>query len=997
MISFILFLFFYQAKSLEDKSCFSHKFHSKRLTKPLKSIKSENSNAWYYVTIKPEYNINDFEYVLGRKLRQSQISDLSSYLLFLSDNEVNKIFEFSYIYPAEKKNTLKNPNKETQKNKTYIVYADEHFSPPNFANTKIRFDNIFVVETSSPSSLFSDSRVFRIEKFPKFKILNRWATGFLQSGAEDIVLRDGYYTSNRVINDRGINGSDVIVTIIDTGASSTNCLFMDSNNDFPINTTNLNHRKIVRYDAFADESDEFNGHGTHCAGIVAGYPEDESNPLRIYAGHAPAAKLYISDTALDKDTREIALSLDNIQETINNSVQLSSHIISCSWGFDLSQNSNLLTYIFDEIVNSYPDILFVFAAGNDGGIYSINSPGESKNVLTVGAASPLRGVYLQNLESQIITITDNSSFSINVSSSNFYDILEETEIWSFTNLDTVRLREYEDFTDKLVILNEDELDFQSLINWTPNAILVIGKTTDVIPEDITFPAFYTDQFSSADEAIKKLKNVNITIDTQRPYGEIFVADYSSTGPTSTGVLKPDIIGPGTFIMSAGGNSAKQCNAKSALVQLSGTSMATPSIAGCAALVEQYLKEAHHGLIEVEKLESTPSMRMTAVLLKAMIISSGKQDYPTTNFGFGLPKLDNVLIEKDDPERGLRFAIGQIQSENEIIYTFITDNILSNADITLVYSDPAFLTDSNIPLACDIDLFVISPDGSIHYGNDNQNNQEESHSTFEKVTLNSPKVGKYEVHLKSMPFLSTVQSINYSIVITGPFAQKNFDNNPAVLLPNTNIEYSNDCSSNGKYDNHKCVCDSLHTGLHCQLPIQEVNEADKITQTLPSRGFYYMKLNLKNSNFLSLHFEKESQNTRFEISLNIDNEYKLSLSRYMFGTFSNKIQDLEIDLSQIQHNDYIYITLFNSAPITDTFTFKWTESSSNTFTTKMITTIFVAGVIIIAAIVIAAIVFIIIRRRKNRLNSNLNNTDITERTQYNDNNNDIQEQIKENLL
>jgi subtilisin family serine protease len=101
-----------------------------------------------------------------------------------------------------------------------------------------------------------------------------------------------------------------------------------------------------------------------------------------------------------------------------------------------------------------------------------------------------------------------------------------------------------------------------------------------------------------------------------------VASFSSRGPTSDGRLKPDVVGPGDAITSAAASGAPGL-ATCATTVMSGTSMATPAVAGAAALVRQFLVEGQHqvysraGHAASSYSEASPS----AALLKALLISS----------------------------------------------------------------------------------------------------------------------------------------------------------------------------------------------------------------------------------------------------------------------------------------------------------------------------------------------------------------------------------------
>ena len=67
-----------------------------------------------------------------------------------------------------------------------------------------------------------------------------------------------------------------------------------------------------------------------------------------------------------------------------------------------------MSYDIDHYTNTHPDMLILFAAGNSGsnGPNSINSPGNAKNVLTIGAAQ-LRDV----LSDDLLISTEQSSIA----------------------------------------------------------------------------------------------------------------------------------------------------------------------------------------------------------------------------------------------------------------------------------------------------------------------------------------------------------------------------------------------------------------------------------------------------------------------------------------------------------------------------------------------------------------------------------------------------------
>ena len=86
-------------------------------------------------------------------------------------------------------------------------------------------------------------------------------------------------------------------------------------------------------------------------------------------------------------------------------------------------------------------------------------------------------------------------------------------------------------------------------------------------------------------------------------GPEYVAAFSSLGPTIDGRLKPDLMAPGVYIFSAKANPtmgttppgycAPLTASQPSIKPIQGTSMATPTLAGAAVLLRQWLVEGRY--------------------------------------------------------------------------------------------------------------------------------------------------------------------------------------------------------------------------------------------------------------------------------------------------------------------------------------------------------------------------------------------------------------------
>ncbi|PWU18687.1 MAG: hypothetical protein C5B50_08300 [Verrucomicrobia bacterium] len=195
--------------------------------------------------------------------------------------------------------------------------------------------------------------------------------------------------STTQVNYLGLTGTNVLVAVADTGVDATQ--------------PDLTGRVLA--DAPLSGADT-NGHGTHVAGIIAGSGIMSTNLTNAPGSAMPPANLQFRGKAPGATIFSLLSSRPDsyLQQTASST---NAAISENGWTYD-SNDYDLAAASYDaavrDAVPSAPGsqpMLFVFAAGNQGGgnndgaggvAGSVQSPGTAKNVVTVGAAEQLRSI-----------------------------------------------------------------------------------------------------------------------------------------------------------------------------------------------------------------------------------------------------------------------------------------------------------------------------------------------------------------------------------------------------------------------------------------------------------------------------------------------------------------------------------------------------------------------------------------------------------------------------
>ncbi|MEA1985442.1 MAG: S8 family serine peptidase, partial [Euryarchaeota archaeon] len=246
-----------------------------------------------------------------------------------------------------------------------------------------------------------------------------------------------------------------------------------------------------------------------------------------------------------------------------------------------------------------------------------------------------------------------------------------------------------------------------------------------------------------------------------------MAAFSSRGPTDDGRTKPDVVAPGTFLISTRSSDANGTGwgvYDQYYLYMGGSSMATPLTAGAAALVRQHY---------MDDLNITPS----AALVKATLIHGAHDMYPGQygnddvahvpdhSQGWGMVDLKEALYPSNSRSIHYSDNTSQLTTNDSVEGRYYVTNSSQSFKATLVWTDHPSDVSAQTNLVNDLDLLVTGPNGTEYGLNDSINN-------VEQLNIPTPDTGWYTMAITGtgipqgpQPFATVVSGIINDPVLT----------------------------------------------------------------------------------------------------------------------------------------------------------------------------------------------------------------------------------------
>lgn len=336
----------------------------------------------------------------------------------------------------------------------------------------------------------------------------------------------------------------------------------------------------------------YTNHGTHVAGTIAA--QKKNNADYAVKGVAPEVDLYSYRVLGPWGGGNTAGILAGIDKAIADGMD----VINMSLGAQTNDPLYATSVATNNAMLS--GVVTVVAAGNAGpNEKTLGSPGTAALGISVGASD-----VSMSIPTFSASVSNEKFENMQLLGKDFPDKLEDLQGQSlpvvFAGLGKEADFTGKDLNGKIALIQRGEITFDEKIKNAKKAgakaVIVYnnadGQISAYLGEGVgLIPSF---RLSKADgERLKALGEVSFkfeTLSNTKTEGD-HLADFSSRGPVNGNYdIKPDVVAPGVSIFSTApeyiNDPQDGINYGNAYVRLSGTSMASPHVAGTAALILQ---------------------------------------------------------------------------------------------------------------------------------------------------------------------------------------------------------------------------------------------------------------------------------------------------------------------------------------------------------------------------------------------------------------------------
>lgn len=613
----------------------------------------------------------------------------------ISDNE-----DVSLIVRTEAKTLLEVFNSQ-ERNTTFSEFlATEEAAAVRKQNEEKkvellkRLDDAFVIYSEGESY---DALLAGFEITAKAKFFDK-IKGALGADAK-LILGDVYnvsetkYVENKVdVYETGIfnssdfpcDGTGMVIAVLDTGLDYYHSAFsgfkveegklgltFDDVKNL-INTSNMaaeriksglsandvfiNNKVPFAFDYADFDSDVYplrNDHGTHVSGIIAG----KDNTITGVAPNAQLVEMKIFSDVMD--TARSSWILSALEDCVKIGVDVINLSIGTSCGFSTESEKEQMAGVYDAIraagislivaaSNSYSSAYGSEKNGNLGltsnpDTGTVGSPATYKGALSVASVEGEKTAYLLH-NGKIIYFTESADRR--GEKKDFVDefLLSNGGGKTFVEMEYVtvpgvgRSADYRsiDVKGKIALVRRGSNSFEEKANIAEKmgaaGIIIYNNVSGEIAMNVGTVSIPACSISQDDgEALAANGSGVIRIDVKQAAGP-FITDFSAWGPSPNLELKPEVTAHGGSILSSVPGQDYD--------RISGTSMATPNVAGLVALLRQYLISRTPELAD-DPVELTAMINRLLMSTADVLYSKNGLAYSPRKQGAGLTNLKNA--------------------------------------------------------------------------------------------------------------------------------------------------------------------------------------------------------------------------------------------------------------------------------------------------------------------------------------------------------------------